>query len=152
MAENFFSLYCFVLTLLTFDQNCRICLFLLFRRHLCVFLKLIRALCNCVFPLAVVTRISRLFNDAKKILLYTQNDKSYEGYRGMLGALRKLQKNPARKDDKKSPVGGLFNYPLFQLKSVLLSVLLGTFYRFLTIRQLQHLCTQTYWSPRLSLI
>uniref|UniRef100_A0A3P9MSZ7 ATP-binding cassette, sub-family A (ABC1), member 1A n=1 Tax=Poecilia reticulata TaxID=8081 RepID=A0A3P9MSZ7_POERE len=40
--------------------------------------------------------ISRLFNDAKKILLYTQNDKSYEGYRGMLGALRKLQKNPAR--------------------------------------------------------
>ncbi|XP_016534920.1 ATP-binding cassette sub-family A member 1-like isoform X2 [Poecilia formosa] len=40
--------------------------------------------------------ISRLFNDAKKILLYTQNDKSYEGYRGMLGALRNLQKNPAR--------------------------------------------------------
>uniref|UniRef100_A0A3B5M8A6 P-type phospholipid transporter n=1 Tax=Xiphophorus couchianus TaxID=32473 RepID=A0A3B5M8A6_9TELE len=40
--------------------------------------------------------ISRLFNDAKKILMYTQNDKSYEGYRGMLGALRKLQKNPAR--------------------------------------------------------
>uniref|UniRef100_A0A0S7EV52 ABCA1 n=1 Tax=Poeciliopsis prolifica TaxID=188132 RepID=A0A0S7EV52_9TELE len=42
--------------------------------------------------------ISRLFNDAKKILLYTQNDKSYEGYRGMLAALKKLQKNPARKD------------------------------------------------------
>uniref|UniRef100_A0A0S7EYN2 ABCA1 n=1 Tax=Poeciliopsis prolifica TaxID=188132 RepID=A0A0S7EYN2_9TELE len=40
--------------------------------------------------------ISRLFNDAKKILLYTQNDKSYEGYRGMLAALKKLQKNPAR--------------------------------------------------------
>uniref|UniRef100_A0A3Q2DBH9 ATP-binding cassette, sub-family A (ABC1), member 1A n=1 Tax=Cyprinodon variegatus TaxID=28743 RepID=A0A3Q2DBH9_CYPVA len=40
--------------------------------------------------------ISRLFNDAKKILLYTQNDKSYEGYKGMLRALRKLQKNPAR--------------------------------------------------------
>ncbi|MED6292639.1 ATP-binding cassette sub- A member 1 [Characodon lateralis] len=40
--------------------------------------------------------ISRLFNDAKKMLLYTQNDKSYEGYLGMLKALRKLQKNPAR--------------------------------------------------------
>lgn len=44
------------------------------------------------------TRISRLFNDAKKILLYTQNDKSYEGYIGMLRALRKLQKNTARED------------------------------------------------------
>uniref|UniRef100_A0A669C5X9 P-type phospholipid transporter n=1 Tax=Oreochromis niloticus TaxID=8128 RepID=A0A669C5X9_ORENI len=40
--------------------------------------------------------ISRLFTDAKKILLYTQNDKSYEGYKGLLRALRKLQKNTAR--------------------------------------------------------
>uniref|UniRef100_A0A8C3B649 P-type phospholipid transporter n=1 Tax=Cyclopterus lumpus TaxID=8103 RepID=A0A8C3B649_CYCLU len=40
--------------------------------------------------------ISRLFIDAKKILLYTQNDKSYEGYKGLLRALRKLQKNTAR--------------------------------------------------------
>uniref|UniRef100_A0A4W6D104 ATP-binding cassette, sub-family A (ABC1), member 1A n=1 Tax=Lates calcarifer TaxID=8187 RepID=A0A4W6D104_LATCA len=37
--------------------------------------------------------ISRLFIDAKKILLYTQNDKSYEGYKGLLRALRKMQKN-----------------------------------------------------------
>uniref|UniRef100_A0AAQ5XGG9 P-type phospholipid transporter n=1 Tax=Amphiprion ocellaris TaxID=80972 RepID=A0AAQ5XGG9_AMPOC len=42
--------------------------------------------------------ISRLFTDAKKILLYTQNDRSYEGYKGLLRALRKLQKNTARKD------------------------------------------------------
>uniref|UniRef100_A0A3Q1ESV0 P-type phospholipid transporter n=1 Tax=Acanthochromis polyacanthus TaxID=80966 RepID=A0A3Q1ESV0_9TELE len=40
--------------------------------------------------------ISRLFTDAKKILLYTQNDRSYEGYKGLLRALRKLQKNTAR--------------------------------------------------------
>uniref|UniRef100_A0A7N6A7H1 P-type phospholipid transporter n=1 Tax=Anabas testudineus TaxID=64144 RepID=A0A7N6A7H1_ANATE len=37
--------------------------------------------------------ISRLFVDAKKILLYTQNDRSYEGYKGLLRALRNLQKN-----------------------------------------------------------
>uniref|UniRef100_A0A3Q2YEM8 P-type phospholipid transporter n=1 Tax=Hippocampus comes TaxID=109280 RepID=A0A3Q2YEM8_HIPCM len=40
--------------------------------------------------------ISRLFIDAKKILLYSQNDKSYEGYRGLLRALHKMQKNTAR--------------------------------------------------------
>uniref|UniRef100_H2MGF6 P-type phospholipid transporter n=1 Tax=Oryzias latipes TaxID=8090 RepID=H2MGF6_ORYLA len=40
--------------------------------------------------------ISRLLTDAKKILLYSQNDKSYEGYKGLLRALRKLQKNTAR--------------------------------------------------------
>uniref|UniRef100_A0A8C9Y356 ATP-binding cassette, sub-family A (ABC1), member 1A n=1 Tax=Sander lucioperca TaxID=283035 RepID=A0A8C9Y356_SANLU len=40
--------------------------------------------------------ISRLFIDAKKILLYSQNDKSYEGYKGLLRALKKLQKNSAR--------------------------------------------------------
>ncbi|XP_075906360.1 phospholipid-transporting ATPase ABCA1-like [Nelusetta ayraudi] len=39
--------------------------------------------------------ISRLITDAKKLLLYTQNDKSYEGYRGLLRALRKLQGNTA---------------------------------------------------------
>uniref|UniRef100_A0AAQ4QFF7 P-type phospholipid transporter n=1 Tax=Gasterosteus aculeatus aculeatus TaxID=481459 RepID=A0AAQ4QFF7_GASAC len=37
--------------------------------------------------------ISRLFIDAKKILLYTQNDKSFEGYKGLLRALKNLQKN-----------------------------------------------------------
>uniref|UniRef100_A0A671URV1 ATP-binding cassette, sub-family A (ABC1), member 1A n=1 Tax=Sparus aurata TaxID=8175 RepID=A0A671URV1_SPAAU len=40
--------------------------------------------------------ISRLFIDVKKILVYTQNDKSYEGYKGLLRALGKLQKNTAR--------------------------------------------------------
>uniref|UniRef100_A0A3P8W1X6 P-type phospholipid transporter n=1 Tax=Cynoglossus semilaevis TaxID=244447 RepID=A0A3P8W1X6_CYNSE len=40
--------------------------------------------------------ISRLFIDAKKVLLFSQNDKSYEGYKGLLRALRKLQKNTAR--------------------------------------------------------
>uniref|UniRef100_A0A8C7GQE7 P-type phospholipid transporter n=1 Tax=Oncorhynchus kisutch TaxID=8019 RepID=A0A8C7GQE7_ONCKI len=35
--------------------------------------------------------ISRLFIDAKKILLYSQNDKSFEGYKVLVRALRKLQ-------------------------------------------------------------
>uniref|UniRef100_A0A8B9LTC0 P-type phospholipid transporter n=1 Tax=Astyanax mexicanus TaxID=7994 RepID=A0A8B9LTC0_ASTMX len=39
--------------------------------------------------------ISRLFVDAKKILLYSQNDKSFEGYKGLVRALRKLQRNTA---------------------------------------------------------
>uniref|UniRef100_A0A667ZMZ8 ATP-binding cassette, sub-family A (ABC1), member 1A n=1 Tax=Myripristis murdjan TaxID=586833 RepID=A0A667ZMZ8_9TELE len=42
--------------------------------------------------------ISRLFIDAKKILLYSQNDKSFEGYKGLVRALRKLQRNTARKN------------------------------------------------------
>ncbi|KAM9530760.1 phospholipid-transporting ATPase ABCA1-like isoform 1-T2 [Salvelinus alpinus] len=39
--------------------------------------------------------ISRLFIDAKKILLYSQNDKSFEGYKVLVRALRKLQSNTA---------------------------------------------------------
>ncbi|XP_028834348.1 phospholipid-transporting ATPase ABCA1a isoform X2 [Denticeps clupeoides] len=39
--------------------------------------------------------ISRLFTDASKILLYSQNDKSLEGYKGLVRALRKLQRNTA---------------------------------------------------------
>ncbi|XP_031693679.1 phospholipid-transporting ATPase ABCA1 isoform X3 [Oncorhynchus kisutch] len=39
--------------------------------------------------------ISRLFIDAKKILLYSQNDKSFEGYKVLVRALRKLQGNTA---------------------------------------------------------
>lgn len=35
--------------------------------------------------------ISRLFTDAKKILLYSQHDKSFEGFKGLVRALRKLQ-------------------------------------------------------------
>ncbi|TRY77727.1 hypothetical protein DNTS_029106 [Danionella cerebrum] len=37
--------------------------------------------------------ISRLFIDAKKILLYSQQDKSFEGFKGLVRALRKLQRN-----------------------------------------------------------
>lgn len=37
--------------------------------------------------------ISRLFSDAKKILLYSQQDKSFEGFKGLVRALRKLQRN-----------------------------------------------------------
>uniref|UniRef100_A0A4W5NKE6 P-type phospholipid transporter n=1 Tax=Hucho hucho TaxID=62062 RepID=A0A4W5NKE6_9TELE len=39
--------------------------------------------------------ISRLFIDVKKILLYSQNDKSFEGYKVLVRALRKLQSNTA---------------------------------------------------------
>ncbi|XP_062380442.1 phospholipid-transporting ATPase ABCA1a isoform X2 [Sardina pilchardus] len=39
--------------------------------------------------------ISRLFTDAKKILLYSQNDKSFEGFKRLVRALRKLQRNTA---------------------------------------------------------
>uniref|UniRef100_A0A8C7FF51 P-type phospholipid transporter n=1 Tax=Oncorhynchus kisutch TaxID=8019 RepID=A0A8C7FF51_ONCKI len=39
--------------------------------------------------------ISRLFIDAKKILLYSQNDKSFEGYKVLVRALGKLQSNTA---------------------------------------------------------
>ncbi|KAI7811411.1 putative ATP-binding cassette sub-family A member 1 [Triplophysa rosa] len=37
--------------------------------------------------------ISRLLTDAKKILLYSQQDKSFEGFKGLVRALRKLQRN-----------------------------------------------------------
>lgn len=37
--------------------------------------------------------ISRLFTDAKKILLYSQQDKSFAGFKGLVRALRKLQRN-----------------------------------------------------------
>ncbi|XP_010886853.2 phospholipid-transporting ATPase ABCA1 isoform X2 [Esox lucius] len=39
--------------------------------------------------------ISRLFIDAKKILLFSQNDKSFEGYKVLVRALRNLQTNTA---------------------------------------------------------
>lgn len=37
--------------------------------------------------------ISRLFTDAKKILLYSQQDKSFAGFKGLVRALSKLQRN-----------------------------------------------------------
>lgn len=61
-------------------------------------LQVCEIVCLIVSFCVNITRISRLFIDAKKILLYTQNDKSYEGYKGLLRALRKLQKNTARKN------------------------------------------------------
>ncbi|KAG7458914.1 hypothetical protein MATL_G00225660 [Megalops atlanticus] len=39
--------------------------------------------------------ISRLFTDAKKILLYSQNDKSFEGFKGLVRALRNMQQRTA---------------------------------------------------------
>lgn len=51
------------------------------------------------FTLTVCCRISRLFDDAKKMLLYSQSDKSYEGYKGLVRALRKLQSNTAGTSD-----------------------------------------------------
>lgn len=36
-------------------------------------------------------RISRLFSDAKKILLYSQNDKNLEGFKELAQALKELQ-------------------------------------------------------------
>lgn len=62
----------------------------------------------CVLPplnltssnrLSMKHRISRLFIDAKKILLYSQNDKSFEGYKVLVRALRKLQSNTAGRTD-----------------------------------------------------
>ena len=65
----------------------------------------------CVLPplfltssirLSMKHRISRLFIDAKKILLYSQNDKSFEGYKVLVRALRKLQGNTAGRTDHRS--------------------------------------------------
>ncbi|KAJ8339825.1 hypothetical protein SKAU_G00344580 [Synaphobranchus kaupii] len=39
--------------------------------------------------------ISRLFTDAKKILLYSQNDRSLDGFKGLVRALRNMQKHTA---------------------------------------------------------
>nr|AYM45137.1 ATP-binding cassette subfamily A member 1b [Carassius auratus] len=39
--------------------------------------------------------ISRLFSDAKKILLYSQNDKSLDGFKELIGALKVMQNNKA---------------------------------------------------------
>ncbi|KAI1887790.1 hypothetical protein AGOR_G00193990 [Albula goreensis] len=39
--------------------------------------------------------ISRLFTDVKKILLYSQNDKSLDGFKGLVRALRNMQRRTA---------------------------------------------------------
>ncbi|XP_043113282.1 phospholipid-transporting ATPase ABCA1b [Puntigrus tetrazona] len=39
--------------------------------------------------------ISRLFSDAKKILLYSQNDKSLDGFKELISAVKVMQKNTA---------------------------------------------------------
>lgn len=38
-----------------------------------------------------VFRISRLFSDAKKILLYSQNDKSLGGFKELIDAVKAMQ-------------------------------------------------------------
>ena len=40
---------------------------------------------------SVFSRISRLFSDAKKILLYSQNDKNLDGFKELAHALQVLQ-------------------------------------------------------------
>lgn len=40
-------------------------------------------------------RISRLFSDAKKILLYSQNDKSLDGFKELISAVKVMQSNTA---------------------------------------------------------
>lgn len=47
------------------------------------------------FIVPVPYRISRLLTDVKKMLVYSQHDKSFEGYKGLVRALRKLQSNAA---------------------------------------------------------
>lgn len=46
-----------------------------------------------IYVTVIIRSISRLFIDAKKILLYSQHDKSFEGFKGLVRALRKLQRN-----------------------------------------------------------
>lgn len=40
-----------------------------------------------------ILRISRLFSDAKKILLYSQNDKSLDGFKELINAVKTIQNN-----------------------------------------------------------
>lgn len=44
---------------------------------------------------ACFIRISRLFSDAKKILLYSQNDKSLDAFKELISAVKVMQKNTA---------------------------------------------------------
>lgn len=40
-----------------------------------------------------ILRISRLFLDTKKILLYSQNDKSLDGFKELINAVKTTQNN-----------------------------------------------------------
>lgn len=40
-----------------------------------------------------IHRISRLFSDAKKILLYSQNDRSLDGFKELINAVKAMQNN-----------------------------------------------------------
>lgn len=44
---------------------------------------------------AFFSRISRLFSDAKKILLYSQNDNSLDGFKELISAVKIMQNNTA---------------------------------------------------------
>lgn len=44
------------------------------------------------------SRISRLFSDAKKILLYSQNDRNLEGFKELARALEVLQSSRSGRD------------------------------------------------------
>lgn len=45
-------------------------------------------------------RISRLFSDAKKILLYSQNDKNLDGFKELAQALQALQTSQSGRKQK----------------------------------------------------
>lgn len=51
------------------------------------------SLISCFF----ILRISRLFSDAKKILLYSQNDKSLDGFKELINAVKHFQNNASGK-------------------------------------------------------
>lgn len=50
---------------------------------------------SCFSILTFFGRISRLFSDAKKILLYSQNDKSLDGFKELISAVKDMQLNTA---------------------------------------------------------
>ena len=61
-----------------------------------------------------VCSISRLFSDAKKILLYSQNDRSLEGFKDLTQALRVLQANTSGENPGCSP--GATENPPFTIR------------------------------------
>ena len=58
---------------------------------LCMYLYKYKQYNRYWIPNSCVFRISRLFSDAKKILLYSQNDKNLDGFKELAQALQVLQ-------------------------------------------------------------
>lgn len=69
-----------------------------------VFVCMLRASLWLTFDvLLLFCRISRLFSDAKKILLYSQNDKNLEGFKELAQALQVLQSSRSGRTRKTQP-------------------------------------------------